>query len=258
MSTNATEFLKNLLGTAYKSHHEINKQKHAQQSFGTPGHFSATPKVDRHLQRLLYLSLTAIFAFVGTEPVKVIYRKNFGFGGINLLCLIISCFFFLVLGVISLIVGIAALLGSFTDSKEYNFIQGEGGGISFLIVGLLYIQIARYSFFKGLKDIKESKSSIKPVGYLGDSALLSGLKKEGWSQDKIQWVAEPLLTILIGVCICLFNILGGIPIILCGLSLWVYLFIDHFFLQDDLNETVNRMNNQARKNENFNDVETDI
>ncbi|OLY95601.1 hypothetical protein SAMN05444008_1307 [Cnuella takakiae] len=255
MSTKSTEFLKDILGTAYRTQEAINKQKKAQQRPFTPGTINSPVEVDRHLSRLLYLSVVAIFAFVGVEPMKVIYRKNFGYGGINPLCLAVSCFLFLILGLISIGVAIGGVFSPSKTDDAAMFYQTEGGSIAFMLIGLLYIWIAKYAFSKGWKDYKLSKKSTKPLGYLGDSVLLEPLRKEGWSQERIQWVAEPLATILIGICICLFNIFGGIPIIICGLSLWVYSIIDYFFLRDDLSDTVERMKRQARPDQETNNVE---
>lgn len=245
MGTNSTEFLKNIIGTAYKTQQEINKQKKAQQRPFTPGTFNPPVEVDKHLIRVIYGCFLAIFAFVGAEPVKVIYRKNFGKGGLHPICLVVSCALFGILGVVSILAAFAGLSNDIVPVEKMRFIQAEGGFVSYAIIGVLYLWIATYVYTKGMKDIKESNKNRYKPGYTGDSELLIFLKKEGWSEGKIKWIGEPLSVFLIGIAICFLNLLGGIPIIVCSLSLVIYSAIDHFLLQNELEDTINQMKNQA-------------
>ena len=77
--------------------------------------------------------------------------------------------------------------------------------------------------FLSIKAISQrgKNEQIHP-SYRGDSYVLGFLEKRGWTQAKIQNVAEPLLVLSIGVLLSVYNILLGIPLIFSALSVWIH------------------------------------
>lgn len=62
--------------------------------------------------------------------------------------------------------------------------------------------------------------------YRGDSAVLANLYAGGWKQDRIQNIAEPLFLIAAGFFISSINVLGGVPIICCGIGMWIQYILE--------------------------------
>jgi len=181
-------------------------------------------------QRRSDLAFLALLAFVGEEAVQIIFRKNFGKGGLDPIRIIVCFLLFEIIAVAFFLTGLFA-----DDSLEVI-----GSRLSFFLASGFYAVLGFIILLKGIRGIKEAKED-----YLlsGESAFLSFLTKDGWSHSKIQNIAEPVLTLAIGVFFLLINIPWGIPIIYCALSVWACKVIDSIFLIPPSNPNSNRQQN---------------
>lgn len=185
--------------------------------------------------------LLAMLAFVGEEAVQVLFRKNFGPGGLSALRVIVCFILFEIIAVIFF------LFGAFADKS----LDVVGTHASFICAGIFYVVLGFVVLMKGLKGIAKAKNSDRPYKFAGESAMLSFLVKDGWSQSKTQNLAEPVLTLAIGIFFSFVNILWGIPVIYCALSVWACKVMDAIFLDPQEPPTTN-WQQQGRDSADFN------
>lgn len=164
------------------------------------------------------LAATAMLMFVGTEAVKLVFRNNFGSKGVSIVRAVLC---FLAFGAISA----ASIAASLYPQQGFEII---GHPISFFVMGLFYAVLAFYVLIKAIVQKARSKDQVHPQ-YRGDSTLLSSLMKSGWSQARVQNLAEPLLTLGIGVFLTAFNLLWGIPLAFCAVSVWLHQLLEAIY-----------------------------
>ncbi|MCW5921441.1 MAG: hypothetical protein KIS77_03800 [Saprospiraceae bacterium] len=174
--------------------------------------------------------ILAMLAFVGEEAVQVIFRRNFGPGGLSGLRIVVCFILF------ELIAVIFFLLNLYADGSSKII----GSPESFAWAGVFYFILGFIVLRNGLKGIAKARNSNRPYKFVGESAVLSFLKKDGWSENKIQNLAEPILTLAVGIFLSFINILWGIPIIYCALSVWACMVMDAIFLETPEPQTTNR------------------
>lgn len=195
----------------------------------------AIKRGDKTAQIRLYLEIFALLAFVGEEAVQVIFRKNFGSEGLSRLRLIV-CF---------ILFEIIALLHFAVSPREENspFVSSA----SFIAAGVFYLLLGVFVLRKGFRDVKRAKSNRdKPPKFAGESNLLSFLIKDGHSQSKVQYLYEPVLTIAIGVFFMGINPFWGIPIIYCGISVWLCWVVEALFESpSNSNQPTSQMRNYS-------------
>lgn len=167
------------------------------------------------------LAALGLFAFVGEEAVQVLFRKDFGKDGLDRLRLVLCFILFEILA------AICFLTWHYADHPLENI----GSEQSFVWAGIFYLILGFVVLQKGSRDYEKALASKKPYKYTGDSALLEFLASEGWSQSKIQNFWEPIFVIGIGTFLSFINLLWGIPVIYCGLSVWICNILDRLFLE---------------------------
>lgn len=163
------------------------------------------------------LLLLGIIAFVEVEAVKVIFRKDFGSQAISFVRLLISVLIFSTLAFYFFVF-------SFDTDESIEFI---GSPLSFKLAGLFYGFLSLYVLFRGIV-FKLNPNKEEKADYQGSSHILAFLKKDGWSQEKIQNLAEPLLLIVIGLFLIPINLFWGIPLVFSALSVWIHLGLETF------------------------------
>ncbi len=167
----------------------------------------------------LALVICALLAFVGVEAIKIIFRNNFGSKGLNLFRVILSSIAF------GIIAGTTfAFLHDAAPEKVIDF----GGPSSFMMGGGFYIFLSIYVLVKGIIEKRKPNNQLHPQ-YRGDSILLGFLMKGGWSQAKVQNLAEPIFTFSIGVLFLAINPIWGLPLIFCAISVWLHLVMEAVF-----------------------------
>lgn len=166
---------------------------------------------DHRAENELTLAALGLLAFVGADAMNVIFRKNFGSQGLNLFRVVLAFIAFLLI----------AVGAFFFSNPEFEMDARLGSHESYVVVSIFYVVLAFYVLIKGIKHKKVSATlNINPE-YAGDSSLLSGLiEKDGWSQRNVQKWAEPFLTLFSGGLLAAINLLWGLPIIFCALSIW--------------------------------------
>jgi hypothetical protein len=194
----------------------------------------------------LMIIILGILVFVGREAVNVVFRRNFGAAGINVPRLILCSILFTSISV----------LAFFQVDSTDEFATETGTSDSHFITGMLYIIMALYVLIKGIvhrtKAIKNGNFS----NYRGDSYLLGFLKKDGWKQQTIQNMAEPLLTLAIGSCLCFYDLLAGIPLIFCAVSVWGYFLMQWLFMGNNMQHNVENINRQHQQPDHFNEIKS--
>ncbi len=175
----------------------------------------------------IFFFLILILIFVGDEAVKVAFRKNFFINKISFTKIIICISLFGYISYLSL------------TGTDFNFgVDSENSSSILFITGILYLALSLYILIKTILIM--IKSNPDP-DYLGDSSLLSFLKDYGWSELKIRYLGEPLYTLIIGGFLFLYSELAGIPIIICGVSVWIHalmqLMIPNSLLRRELDQT---------------------
>ncbi len=186
---------------------------------------SMKDKKDKTAQLRIQLLAIGILAFIGEEAVQVVFRKNFGAQGLSRWRIVLCVILFEL---------IAVACFAMSQAGEEMPIASPA---SFILAGLFYLLLGVYVIWKGWADWREAQSNTQVhPHFAGESNLLSFLIKDGWSQSKVQYLAEPLLVIAIGVLFCGINIFWGIPLIYCGISVWVCAIVEAIFSEPALSQ----------------------
>jgi len=159
--------------------------------------------------RLAVVAL-GILVIVGHEAIKIIFRRNFGSEGLSMTKLIIAALAF----------GIISYSSYSIYEAESDFMQANSLN-SDIITSIFYTFLAIYILVKGFTQKAKPNDGFH-TQYRGDSTLLSFLVKGGWSPAKVQNQAEPLLTLALGVFLSAINLLWGLPLIFCAVSVWLH------------------------------------
>lgn len=173
---------------------------------------------NKSAQMRLMLVALAILAFVGVEAVKVIFRSNFGSKGLSLFKVILSAIAF---GVIS---GVCYSIWKDNPSD----MSEVGSPRSFILTAGFYAVFAVFILVKGIMQKTKPNDEVHPQ-YRGDSTLLGFLMKDGWSQAKVQNLAEPLLILALGAFLSAVNLFWGIPLVFCAISVWLHMIMEAVF-----------------------------
>ena len=190
----------------------------------------------------LALTIIGILAFVGYEAVKVLYRKNFG----------MTTGSFIRLGICFLCFGGIAAISFSCMNSDSSFATESGTSDSHLVVGIIYSVLAFTVLIKGI--VSRNRKDNFTSGY---SNVLGFLLKEGWSESLVQNLAEPLLTLSIGIAVCMFDLLGGVPLIFCAISTWANLAFEKFFPDNSLKAKVNQLNANSKSVSALHEINTD-
>lgn len=182
-------------------------------------------KPDPNSQMRTQLFAFGILAFIGEEAVQVVFRKNFGAKGLSR-WRIVLCF------ILFELIAITCFVTS--QIKDALPIASPASSI---LSGFFYLILGIYVIRKGWSDWKEAQNNTQVhPHFAGESNLLSFLLKDGWSQSKVQYLAEPILVIAIGVLFCGINPFWGVPLIYCGISVWVCAVVEAIFSEPALNQ----------------------
>lgn len=182
---------------------------------------------------VLILSVLGLITFLGAFSIKIFFRKAPMLFPKNLFLIILSTLTFIGFGIFEF---------SFID-KESSF----GTSDSFLVTGSLSIVLGLCIFIKSIKFLMK-KSSFETI------SILSVLAKEGWSENKIRTVGEPLLVLILGIVYCFYNLLGGAVLIFCAISAWIHVWIDSLSNKNSLEKRIDPNVINMDDYSNFNEV----
>lgn len=190
--------------------------------------------------RVLFLILIVLL-FIGDEAVKLLFRKGFGTKGIHWwkasLCLIA----FGVLGVSS----ISIALDKYVNEVPYY------GQFSFLLAGTFNLVLLVVLLYKWLL-LPRNKGA--EAYYRGDSTVLAFLLKSGWSQSKIQNLAEPLCLLATGTVLLAVNPFIGFPLMFCAVSSWLTHFVETITGMGHVRNTLAQRGHQRLSQDEFSNV----
>jgi hypothetical protein len=198
---------------------------------------------DKPAQIRLVFTAIALLAVIGEEGVQVIFRKNFGEKGLNPFRVVACSLFF---GLVSF-----TAFMSVAETASHLF---EGSPTTFILTGIFYLILALVTLIKGFRAMKEAENSSKPIDFAGESDLLSFLAEERgwWNQPRIQNLAEPGFILVLGFFLSAINLLWGIPLIYCAVSVWINKVVEMIFL-DTTDQGQPKQPTQGR---NFADVDS--
>lgn len=200
-----------------------------------------TSPQDNRAENQLQLAALGLLAFVGADALKVVFRKNFGQDGLSMVRVALSFLAFCMISTAAFIL----------SKPETEINETFGTHQSYLFVGVFYLILAFFVLIKGIQRKKESKTHLHiHPDYKGDSYLLSGLiSKNGWSQANVQNWAEPLITIALGSLLAMINLLWGIPLIFCAISIWGYQVTEYLFGHNPVNDKLQKNGYQNQHDE---------
>lgn len=192
---------------------------------------SGNPK-DNRAENEMMLAALGLLAFVGADALMVVFRKNFGARGLSLFRVVLA---FLAFGILS----VAGYVLSRPDSAiDPRF----GTRPTYLVASVFYALFGLYVLVMGIRHRRESaRLPDLHLYYTGDSHLLDSLvTKSGWSQANVQTWAEPLLTLAIGGLLTAVNLLWGLPLVFCALSIWGRQIVGYVIGGNPVNERIQR------------------
>lgn len=199
------------------------------------------PSDNKSANTRFWYALLGVLFFVGSEAVKVIFRKNFGKKGIDTTRIVLCSIVFILIGVFA-----------FFLSKSNNHSFAAENQTEFLIAAIFYIILSVYVLVKGFGAIeKAQKNDNAAPNYKGDSELLSFLITEGGNQSTVQNLAEPFLLIVLGLFLASFNFLLGLPLMFCGVSVWVEQVLEKIFGVNQVQETLNQKGYNQNQSDSF-------
>lgn len=170
----------------------------------------------RFIPAIILLVLLIFISYAGAESGKIILRNHFGKKGITWEWVLVACLLLVVVVVYSIFCYL-----DLNDAAEFIGVQG-----THLITAIFYTVVIILLIIKTLKTINQKEKGNANDLYRGDSFFLYKLISAGWKPATVQNLAEPLLLVAVGVFMTPINKLFGIPMIFCGLSMWVQLAVE--------------------------------
>lgn len=183
-------------------------------------------------EMLMMIIATAMILFVGAEGMRVLLRTNFGRSSISRLRIGLFSLVFYLLGIVPLVI-IFNFLAQIMNGEEVIPVASFTviSGCLVLLTGTaIYWTMATLAWKAGLKERDLSYQSQAYPMYGGDSILFGYLIKRGVSKNVVQCLIEPAFVSAIGFF--LSGIYIGIPIFLCGISLFLYQCYEYYKLRN--------------------------
>lgn len=177
-------------------------------------------------EELSLLLVLALILIVGTEPFKILLRKNIGKLSISMGRIVLSFFLYLIWATI-----IAFIAYEISNSEQsYTGIIGLWLSSTILwITFAFYILFAFITLITGI--IKYSRANKlfnadpdfnQPLGHIfrGESLIFKSNPKKAGSYESIWVIKEPILCLVISIVISVFNVFLGFPLLMSSISFW--------------------------------------
>lgn len=202
----------------------------------------------------IYSLIALIFSLImGAEAIRAAYRKKYGIDRERGAKAILAFLFFAGVAVLS--------FAAMNDPEEYNFIPekypiGRPGSDMNFITGMLFGMLALYILTKTIIYwTKTAQKKISPDSE-GTSLLAQYSFFKSYNTKDLFFKAEPLITIAIGLVYCIFDLIGGVPLVFCGIAVWgnyLYEGIEEGGIKKD----VANMNQHILKRKTFTEVNSE-
>ena len=192
------------------------------------------------------LAAIGILFFTGAEAVRVVFRKDIYISQYSMIFIIVAFLCFTCLGVVPF------FLFEYADENTLFFGNSD---IQF-VTGILYIALAVFVLIKGIMygmKSKEGVGSLSENGLNNTLTFLSG-GKSGWSQKQIQNIGEPVFILLLGIILCFINILAGLPLVACALSVWLFQLFNYVFGPTDIHKRAKDLQNKTNATGSFSEA----
>lgn len=177
---------------------------------------SADEKKNPAGARTFQNAMIILLVLFGAEAVRILLRKNYSLYGGRIFSFAMS---FLSLS------GITYLF--FNSYFDRTFSEEMGNRNSYLGSAILLSIITLALLVKGIKALKAGVSN-SPIK-LSEESYFSFLKKGGWNDNMIHFIAEPAFFLALGGAFFFHNqYLGGVFFAL-GLSVWVQVVLELYF-----------------------------
>lgn len=190
---------------------------------------------DLNLGRLVIaiFLLSIAFLFVGVEALKVMFRRKFIRGEVNIVLLIIATLAFF---------GWGWLCFSLKEREGYLEMASilKFAGWFYFIIGILVL-------IRGVLEWNKSNDRKNTGTVLGESILLGFLKNSWWNEYRIKMFAEPLTVFAVALPLTAINFYLGIPLVFCGISQAIFNLILSIKQVEETSESANADKNQVQK-----------
>lgn len=187
--------------------------------------------------------IVGILLFVGADSIKVLLRTNFGNKSISRIRIAIASILFFSWSGFCFLIGIIP-----SDFDATDILNINGGRASFVLVGVFYLIMSIAVGFIGFRERILSFSSKKSEYNEGDSIFFGYLQNHGITIETIQIKLEPFIIFIIGLVLSAINFMFGIPILICGFSLFIYQIFEYYVVSHD---RIYQNLNKGRKNQDF-------
>lgn len=164
------------------------------------------PNFGRLILAAFFFSLA--FIFCGAEAMKVIFRRDFAKDTVGIVPIIVAAIAFIGWG--GWCIGV-----SFYATEDFSVI---GSPLSFAVTGVFYLILGIRVWARGAREWNLS-NNYEGGTALGKATLLSFLIESGWSEYKSKQIGEPLIVLALGILFSGINILWGIPLLFCAVSM---------------------------------------
>ncbi len=184
---------------------------------------ASNPNSDASKIRFLFALIGAVF-FLGNDAVKIVFRRDFGVDKIALIR-------FVVLSIVLFMFGLSCKGfyddHTFDNLSDYAFSYSEN---SFIPTAIFYVVLSFYILYKGIRHYSNSQKEYIDADDEGEPGILSFLNQNyGWSEEVIQYFAEPFYVLFIGGIFFFYNPIGAIPFGICAISVWGFQLIKLLF-----------------------------
>lgn len=161
---------------------------------------------DLNLGRLVIaiFLLSIAFLFVGVEALKVMFRRKFIRGEVNIVLLIIATLAFFGWGWLC-----------FSLKEREGYLEMER---ILIFAGRFNFAIGILVLVRGVLEWNKSNDRKNTGTILGESILLGFLKNSWWNEYRIKMFAEPLTVFAVALPLTAINFYLGIPLVFCGIS----------------------------------------
>lgn len=177
-------------------------------------------------------AMIILLVLFGAEAVRILLRKNYHLNGGRIFSFVMS---FLSLS------GITYLF--FNSYVEGIYSEDIDPHNSYLGSAILLSVVTLILLIKGVMAIKAGASSA-PVQYLEES-YFSFLKKGGWNNSMVHFIAEPLFFLALGGAFFFHNDYLGWVFFALGVSVWVQAVLEIYFFG---NPALQKFNNPKDTN----------
>ena len=198
-------------------------------------HSLSSNEIKKNSNNKVSLLVIALLGFSGEEAVKVLFHKDIGLKGLGIIRLI-----FYILCLLS--------LGAYELDLYYNSDVADLDQPSKpLFGGIVLIAFASLIAVRSVIHYRLALRLNNRSSHTGDPQLLSFLLKGNWDVSLVNYLAEPLLLMSLGIGIYFIDWIAGLAVIACSVSVWLSYFTRYFLFADTIEQSISKMKEQQQR-----------